>query len=138
MSWRQPEEGLVVNYSYLWVREAKTGNDEGRKERPCAIVVARYNEEGRVRVRVLPITHAAPKDPNDAIEIPAVTKARLGLDAERSWIVLTEVNDFVWPGFDVRPVGDSGSPFYGPLPPSLFNEVIRRLRTIRVRIARRT
>jgi hypothetical protein len=68
----------------------------------------------------------------------AVTKARLGLDADSSWIVLTEVNDFVWPGFDVRPVGDTGSPFYGPLPPNLFNEVIRRLRTVRVRIVRRT
>ena len=32
-----------------------------------------------------------------AIEIPAQTKKRLGLDEDRSWIMLTEANRFVWP-----------------------------------------
>lgn len=138
MKWRPPERGLVVNYSYLWAGEAKPGIEEGRKERPCAIIVARYNEEGRLRVRVLPITHSVPTNLDYAIEIPAVTKERLGLDSDRSWIILSEVNDFTWPGFDIRIVGNSGSPYYGPLPPSLFNEVIRRLRDIRVRVVKRT
>ena len=138
MSWGEPDYGLVVSYSYLWAREAKTGGEEGRKERPCAIVVARHNDEGRLRVRVLPITHSAPANHAEAIEIPAVTKARLGLDADRSWIVLTEVNDFTWPGFDVRTIGKTGSPFYGPLPPALFNEVIRRIKIIRPQVVKRT
>lgn len=137
MSWRQPERGLVINYSYLWTSEDKAGTEEGRKDRPCAIIVARYNEEGRVRLRVVPITHSPPANPEHAIEIPAVTKKRLGLDSDRSWIVLTEVNDFTWPGFDIRTVGSTGSPYYGPLPPSLFNEVIRRIRTVRVSVVRR-
>lgn len=137
MSWRPPEHGLVINYSYLWTSEGKAGSQEGRKDRPCAIIVARYNEDGKMRLRVVPITHSTPVNPEYAIEIPAVTKKRLGLDSDRSWIVLNEVNDFTWPGFDIRTIGNTGSPYYGPLPPSLFNEVIRRIRTTRVSVVRR-
>src|SRR5262245_21440649 len=105
MKWRTPERGLVINYSYLWTSEDKAGSEEGRKDRPCAIIVARYNDEGRMRLRVVPVTHSQPANPEHAIEIPAVTKKRLGLDSDRSWIVLTEVNDFTWPGFDIRTIG---------------------------------
>ncbi len=73
---------------------------------------------------VLPITHALPRDAADAMEIPRVTKQRLGLDGERSWIVITEVNEFIWPGPDLRPVpGGDGSIVYGVLPPRLFDVV---------------
>jgi hypothetical protein len=81
-------------------------------------------EDGTPVVRVLPITHT-PSDPADAIEIPSATKQRLGLDDERSWIVLTESNRFVWPGPDVRPI-DSENGYHGPLPPALFDQVKRR------------
>jgi hypothetical protein len=47
---------------------------------------------------VCPVTHSPPSDPGDAIEIPPATKRRLGLDDERSWIVLTESNRFVCQG----------------------------------------
>ena len=35
-----PLPGLVIRYSFLWSREARAGATEGRKDRPCAIVVA--------------------------------------------------------------------------------------------------
>jgi len=38
-----------------------------------------------------------------AVEISHETKRRLGLDDDRSWIVLTEANRFAWPGPDLRP-----------------------------------
>lgn len=82
-------------------------------------------EDRTPAVRVLPITHSPPSDLRDAIEIPPTTKRRLGLDDERSWIVLTESNRFVWPGPDVRVV-DSETGCHGPLPPGLFEEVKRR------------
>jgi hypothetical protein len=74
---------------------------------------------------VLPITHTAPGNPDDAIEIPAPTKNRLGLDAGRSWIVITEANEFVWPGPDLRtlPGRDTSTIAYGSLPPKLFAHV---------------
>jgi hypothetical protein len=36
-------------------------------------------------------------------------KRHLGLDGERSWIVLDEINDFIWPGHDLRPVPGASS-----------------------------
>ncbi|WP_247882459.1 hypothetical protein [Azospirillum sp. TSA2s] len=74
---------------------------------------------------VLPITHSPPADLASAVEIPAATKVRLGLDTERSWVVLTEANRFVWPGPDLRPArpDDAGSVAYGLLPARFFNDL---------------
>jgi len=93
----EPRAGLVVRYSYLWHREHAAGRDEGIKERPCAIVLSVMAEGGKRRVVVAPITHAPPDNPEEAVEIPADIKARLGLDGDRSWIVITEINRFDWP-----------------------------------------
>jgi hypothetical protein len=46
---------------------------------------------------VLPVTHSQPKDPKAAVELPLAVKKHLGLDDERSWIVVSEGNEFVWP-----------------------------------------
>ena len=40
--------------------------------------------------------------PRWPVEIPAPVKERLRLDADRSWVVLSEWNEFIWPGPDVR------------------------------------
>ncbi|MDZ7644939.1 MAG: hypothetical protein U5K76_12420 [Woeseiaceae bacterium] len=39
MAYPEPEVGLVISYSYLWSDEAAAGHVEGRKSRPCAIVM---------------------------------------------------------------------------------------------------
>ena len=95
MSWPVPRPGLVIRYSYLWESEARAGREEGVKDRPCAIILVILREGEHPIVRVLPVTHAAPADPADALEIPLATKQRLGLDSERSWVVLSEANDFI-------------------------------------------
>ena len=102
MSWPEPQPGLVIRYAYLWRREAEAGRDEGVKDRPCAIVVAVKTDADETMVYVLPITHTAPRLAEDGLELPAATKTRLGLDASRSWIMLTEANVFAWPGPDLR------------------------------------
>ena len=53
----------------------------------------------------------------------------LGLDEMPSWIVLTEVNDFLWPGPDLSYVPGSSPPRfdYGVLPPRFFRTVRDRL-----------
>src|SRR5947209_14295141 len=100
-----PVPGLVVRYSYLWNREYLQGRDEGQKDRPCAIVtVIRADPTGDVRVLVLPVTHSPPNDADLAVEIPARVKERSGLGAEQSWVILSEWNEFIWPGPDLRPV----------------------------------
>jgi hypothetical protein len=73
-------------------------------------------------VTVLPVTHRRPDRPDEAVEIPVAVKRHLGLDESPSWIIVTEGNDFVWPGYDLRPRAD-GSIVYGFLPPRLFDRV---------------
>jgi hypothetical protein len=104
-------------------RRIRARNEEGQKDRPCAIVAAiRTDEGGATRVLVLPMTHTAPEYPELAIEIPPRVKERLRLDAVRSWVIVAEWNEFAWPGPDLRraPGAEEGSVAYGMLPPSLF------------------
>jgi len=122
----EPKVGWVFRYSYLWHWQFVEGREEGDKDRPALVLaIVAHLDDGTPVVRVVPITHSPPVNAEDAIEIPAATKRRLGLDDERSWIVLTESNRFVWPGPDMRPV-DSDTGYCGPLPPALFDEVKRR------------
>lgn len=122
MAFPQPVPGLVIRYSYLWLEEHRKGQEVGVKDRPCAVILVAQNDEGENRVTVLPVTHTPPHDPALAIEIPAETKRRLGLDDARSWVVLTEANQFLWPGPDLRPAipGDAGSIAYGLLPRGFY------------------
>lgn len=78
---------------------------------------------------VVPITHAVPRDLAYAVEIPPAVKAHLRLDVERSWLVASETNSFIWPGPDLRPVSrDRPYDFsYGVLPPRLLRRVRDRL-----------
>jgi hypothetical protein len=121
-----PVPGLVIRYSYLWHRDYLQGREEGGKDRPCAIVAAiRADDNGATRVLVLPVTHSPPDQQSLAAEIPATVKQRLKLDGERSWVILSEWNDFVWPGSDLRRVagGNDGPVSYGMLPPGFFSDI---------------
>ena len=123
MALPKPVPGLVIRYSYLWHSEYRQGRDEGQKDRPCAIIAAiRVDEDGDARVLVLPVTHNPPDHPDLAVEIPAKVKQRLKLDDARSWVMLSEWNEFVWPGPDLRrlPNADESSVAYGMAPPSLY------------------
>jgi hypothetical protein len=122
-----PRPGQVIRYSYLWWNEARRGRIEGGKDRPCSVVLTAVAESGSTLVYVLPITHAPPEDPEAGIEIPAATKRRLGMD-ERSWIITTELNRFVWPGPDIRAL-PSGEYSYGYLPGKLLQGAIDQVKT---------
>ena len=131
MKIEEPRVGQVIKYSYLWFEESVSGQTEGKKDRPSVIVVATKPMAGnKSRVKVMPITHTMPKNPAIAIEIPLKVKQHLGLDAERSWIIVNEVNEFTWPGFDLRGISGKNSAVYGMIPPKLFNLVIDRLATL--------
>jgi PemK-like, MazF-like toxin of type II toxin-antitoxin system len=123
-----PVPGLVIRYAFLWSHEAARGKDEGSKDRPCAVLLSATKRDGRPVVTVLPVTHTPPRDERLAVEIPAATKKRLGLDDARSWIVLDEANRFEWPGPDLRPVpgADVATVAYGLLPAALYDLVRTR------------
>ena len=123
MALPKPVPGLVIRYSYLWRSEYRQGRYEGQKDRPCAIIAAiRVDQDGDPRILALPVSHSPPEHPDLAVEIPAKVKQRLGLDDARSWVVLSEWNEFVWPGPDLRrlPGADESSVAYGMAPPSLY------------------
>ncbi|PWR21851.1 growth inhibitor PemK [Zavarzinia compransoris] len=113
-----PKVGLVISYAYVWRQDYVAGQREGVKDRPCVIVLAIADDgQGRQIVTVAPITHLPPSDPAGAVEVWPRTKERLGLDGERSWAILDDLNVFTWPGYDLRPVpGRPGSCVYGLLP----------------------
>jgi hypothetical protein len=88
-------------------------------------------DAGNTTVAVAPITHTQPRDQRSALEIPAAVKARPRLDHERSWIITNEVNVFIWPGPDLRPIDprDQTEGFaYGYLPRGLARTLIDSVR----------
>lgn len=125
MSIGAPRPGQVIRYSFRW-------SDGAEKERPAVVVLATRSEnDGTFTVRVVPITHSPPRDPETAIEIPAKLKAFLGLDGERSWVICSEINKFTWPGFDLRPV--PGKPVkweYGQMPPAFHTQITQRMKEL--------
>lgn len=133
MVYPEPEPGLVISYSYLWSEEAAAGLAEGRKNRPCAILLVIQKSKGNPpAVTVAPITHSPPRDPEVAIEIPTRVKRHLGLDSERSWIILDELNVFRWPGYDLRPIPDKDDRYdYGLLPPKFFESIVKKFSELR-------
>ncbi|HEY0182817.1 MAG TPA: hypothetical protein VGC09_08420 [Rhodopila sp.] len=132
MAFPEPQLGLVLSYAYLWHREHQAGREEGVKDRPCVIVLALEKPgDGTTLVRVVPVTHSTPTNPAAALELPPAVKTHLRLDDGRSWIVLDEVNEFIWPGFDLRSVPHTRDPYaYGFLPPRLFDKLMVQLREL--------
>jgi hypothetical protein len=123
-----PRPGLVIRYGFLWSHEANEGADESSKDRPCAIVVAtRRDQDGDVRVLVAPITHSPPADPSASIRVPPDVCRRLGLDNDRQWLRVDELNRFSWPGYDLRSIPGHGGIEYGLLPRGLFLQLKKRI-----------
>jgi hypothetical protein len=78
----------------IFGRKKRSGADRGRKDRPCAIVLAvdhpDPNADRRKQVEVAPITHRRPDDPNVAVDVPLRVKEHPRSDSERFWVILGE------------------------------------------------
>jgi len=126
----------------LWSHEADAGKEEGLKDRPVVVVVAVENVSGKTQILVAPVTHSEPRSPQSGIEIPINVKRDLGLDNDRSWIILTELNRFIWPGPDIRIVDGGDDPFHGAIPDHLFiqtrNAIVARASANLLRMTKRT
>jgi hypothetical protein len=125
-SWTIPEPADVISYSYLWASEAAQGQEEGLKDRPVVVVLAKIVKDDLTRLIVAPITHSPPAA-GEGVEIPLPVKRNLGLDDQRSWIITTEVNQFIWPGPDVRPAKGLDTPLYGAIPARLFHQTKQQI-----------
>jgi len=123
-----PQIGEVVCHAYLWRNQADRGQSEGTQDRPCVVIHRQEERDGSSRVFVIPVTHTEPFDSERSITIPVVTKNRLGLDEQPSWVITSELNHFKWPGFDMRPTPDS-RPSYGLLPNALTRQLINQVKS---------
>jgi len=122
----EPKPGLVFRYDYVWSHEAAAGREQG-KDRPACLVAAADAASTPRYVVILPITHSPPRDGTVAVELPPRVRAVLGLDGERSWVVVSEHNVDEWPNGGLSPVpGPPGVFAYGFLPPALFKDIKAR------------
>lgn len=118
-----PVGGLVIRYDYLWASEEAQGREEGSKERPCAVVVAIQPSGAEpLRAIVCAITHSRPPAGDGAVEIPGEVKRYLGLDADQSWVVTSEVNIVDWDDPGIVPV-TPGRWAYGLIPRRLAEQI---------------
>lgn len=123
--------GAVIEYPYLWAREAESEETEGRKLRPVAVGL-RLSDD---RVLLFPITSKGPMPETNAMEIPLEEKRRAGLDQDlRLWVILDECNlDVVGQSYYLTPdppLGDFSKRFFSQVlhqfDASLLQQVNRR------------
>lgn len=127
MSFDQIQTACVIRYAYLWVREARSGETEGRKDRPVVVGIRYPMANGEDLLILLPITTQSPQPGRFAVEIPEIEKRRAGLDgAARLWLIFDEYNeDVIGKSFYLEPgppLGRFSKAFFLPL----MREFIRR------------
>jgi hypothetical protein len=93
---------------------------------------------GAPQLYVVPVTHSLPDGGDSALELPAKVKRHLGLDSERSWIIVNEINRFTWPGPDIRAIKGGSTPLYGALPDWLFERIKAAILKSNAAIVKRT
>jgi hypothetical protein len=87
------------------------------------VLAIRQTAEDAPIVVVAPITTKPPSADQPSVEVPVAVKRHLGLDVDvRSWVIVDEVNEFVWPGFDLAP-DSQGRLIYGFVPPQLYERI---------------
>ncbi len=89
----QPAPGDIWRYEYLWRWQHETGETEGRKSRPVALVAVVADGDGKTNLFILPITSTRPSTDRVALEVPQIERRRAGLeDGKLLWVVLDEYN----------------------------------------------
>jgi hypothetical protein len=98
MAFDEVQSGCVIEYQYLWRREALSGQIEGLKRRPSAVAFRMAGKQSDI-IYLMPITTKEPDTHTLAIEVPQIEKKRAGLDLDyRQWIILAEMNADIIPG----------------------------------------
>ncbi len=121
-----PEPGLVVSYAYLWQREHWPDRKRGAKTDPAS---SSWRSSAMRTARPSLLSCRSPTAPRPIQRRPSRYRCRvkrhLGLDDDSSWIVVTEGNEFLWPGYDLRKLPHGDRYDYGFLPPRFFDQVLK-------------
>lgn len=121
MGFEELKTGCVIRYPYLWEREYRNGETEGRKPRP-SVVGIRLESIKRSHIFLFPITSKEPESGKLAVEIPDSEKKAAGLDRRlRLWLIFDECNtDTIGDSFYLNP-----SPPIGQLSKAFLEPYIR-------------
>lgn len=106
-----PKLGDVWEYPYLWSWQAGRGETEGRKARPCALVLVNRKHVDQSEVILVPVTTKEPVPGTHAVEVPQIEKKRAGLDEQlRLWVICDEFNsDLLERSYYFEPKGRIGA-----------------------------
>jgi hypothetical protein len=118
------EEGEVYSYSFLWAREADTGEESGKKNRPVCLLI-RPSRNSDI-LYMFAITSRPPTEGRIAEKLPPLECRRCKL-REPAWITLDEYNitlaselhDFA----SLEPVGRLSAGFVKSLAESAVNAI---------------
>jgi len=115
----ETQTAAVICYPYLWSREARKGETQGRKDRPVAIGIRIPRVDGDLAL-CFPITTKQPAEKRFTVKIPAIEERQGGLDVDlRLWIILDEFNsDIIGRSFYLEPeppIGRFSKAFFLPL-----------------------
>ena len=144
----EPPIGNLVAYEYLWLSQESTRED-GAKVYPVALIFAKKIIASVTLAYAVGMSHKPPDGSEKTIVVPRKLKRHLGLDEDPSCIYTDQLNEFTWPGPDLRPAewlsklpGARDSCIIGALPRNWFalvkQEVIENLKQKRAHIVRRT
>jgi hypothetical protein len=81
--------GDIVRFNYLWAREAKRGEETGRKSRPACIIVRTATTPAALFL--LPLTSQPPQAGVAAIAVPE-TECRRAKLRPPCWVIVDEYN----------------------------------------------
>lgn len=114
---------IVFDYSYLWLRQKRAGESEGRKPRPVCVAIAVKSASGETHLALLPISSQSPQRGQHAIKLSKSEMQRVGLaDGKDAWIFVSEYNyDVVEHSFYLKP--KAGKP--KSLSPAFMRQVLR-------------
>ena len=130
--------GAVLRYPYLWARQAGRGETEGRKTRPCAVILALQTANGQTELRLCAVTTQPPPTGTHAVEVPEIERRRAGLDGGMPlWVIVDEHNvDVFEQSFFIEPQSQIGA-FSSAFTKDLQAEMIVALRQRNSRAVRR-
>jgi hypothetical protein len=133
-----PRAGDVLRYPYLWARQAGQGETEGRKTRPCAVILALKTGNGLTELRLCAVTTQPPQSGTHAVEVPEIERRRAGLDVGLPlWVIVDEHNvDVFEQSFYIEPQSQIGA-FSSAFTKDLQAEMIVALRQRNSKAVRR-
>lgn len=119
MGYDDIQSGSLIDYQFDWHQESLRGEIEGRKSRPCAVVLRLRNS-----FVIMPVTTKRPNVNTLAISFPEIEAERLHLERgiER-WVIIEEINIDEIPSYVMEP-----NAFIGQLSKSFGRQLVEALR----------